>query len=74
MNKGEVKPNIRIIDTRQCEDDESLNVQFFESLNVDKPYRIRLIDKNTGEVGPQIRMYDSFGLAATFYEKGSPIW
>lgn len=65
---------INILHTRKCTDDNSLDVQLFEVINAEKPYRIRLIDRQTGEVGPQIRMYESLGDAAKFYERNSPIW
>ena len=69
-----IEQNIRIIHTRQCTDDKDLDVQLFEVFGAEKPYRVRLIDKSTGEIGPQIRMYDDFGNAAKFYAHNSPIW
>ena len=38
------------------------------------PYRVRLIDKETGEVGPQIRMFTKLSSAAKCFDEQSITW
>ena len=51
-----------------------LRVELFESIGQVKPFRIRLIDTKTLEVGPQIRMYEELGPCAMFYQDHTSNW
>ena len=58
----------------RIDQDTGLKVELFESIDEPMPYRVRLVDVETNEVGPQIRMYDTLSDAARFYEKHTPTW
>ena len=59
-------------------DDASLNIncELFKVIGseVTHPYRVRLIDTETGEVGPQIRMFTRLSAAAKAFEEQSITW
>ena len=48
--------------------------ELFESIGDEHPYRVRAIDKKTGEIGPQIVKFKSLSSAAKFYENHGVTW
>ena len=54
-------------------DDQDLEIQLYE-VEDSCPYRVRLVDIKTGEVGPNISIFYSLSRAANFFENNSPVW
>jgi len=59
-------------------DDASMriNYELFKVIGseVTHPYRVRLINTETGEVGPQIRMFTKLSAAAKAFDEQSITW
>jgi len=73
---GRVDPVVmRILHSKQHSDVPELRIELFEMLDGSyPPFRCRLVDKATGEVGPQIKMFNAISKAAKCYEEEWLIW
>jgi len=56
--------------------DTNLDCQIFKVIgeNISHPYRVRLIDRTTREVGPQVRCFKTLAKAARLFERKEITW
>jgi hypothetical protein len=66
---------MRVLHAKQHSDVKGLSIELFEMLdNRECPFGCRLVDKETDEVGPQIKTFDLLSRAAKCYEDELLIW
>lgn len=65
---------LKIIHEKSHWDVKGLTIQLVEIAGEARPFRVRLIDNKTGEVGPNISIHETISSAAIHYDGGGPTW
>jgi len=63
-----------MISVREHPSSTELNSELFEVVGENYPFRVRAVDKTTGEVGPQIQKFKKLSSAAKFHEDHGVTW